>query len=204
MTYGRKATRFGRTAPRDEAFDRLVEDVVVHACLVARLAAQQRIYRHAKMLAGDVPQRNVDGAERAHDRRAPKMSGAVHVLPVVLDAQRVLAHQVMSEFGDDLLGGLQKTPCACLSEPNDASVSVHLDKQISIDRQGFDARDLHDGLGYSGADSHNWVTKPCTTWHCFGRPEMVIVMHASQTRDPRVGARVLSNAVASWHSCMMT
>ena len=92
------------------------EDVVVDPRLVAGLAAEQLVDRHAEVLARDVPERDVDGAERAHDRRAAEVARAVQVLPVVLDPQRVLADQVVRELVDDRFGRLQDSP-RCPTRP---------------------------------------------------------------------------------------
>ena len=113
---GGKAARLRLDAALDQRLDRLGEDVVVDPRLVARLAAEQLVHRHAEVLAGDVPQGDVDGAQRAHDGRATKVRRAVQVLPVVLDAQWVLADQVVRPLGDDLLGGLEVAPGAGLAQ----------------------------------------------------------------------------------------
>src|SRR5216684_7399007 len=134
MAHGSEAARLGRATALDQAFDGLIEHVVVDARLVARLATQKGIDWHAKVLARYVPQGDIDGAERAHDCGAPKMGGAIHVLPVVFDSQWILSDQVVREFGDDLLGGLEKAPGASLAQPDDASIGVNLDKQVAIDR----------------------------------------------------------------------
>ena len=62
------------------------------------------------MFAGDIPQRNVDGADGAHDGGAAKVAGAVHILPVVLDTKRVLTNQVAGELVDDALGAFPGSP----------------------------------------------------------------------------------------------
>src|SRR6266581_7860045 len=145
MAYGGEAARLGRATALDQAFDGLIEHVVVDPRLVARLATQQGIDRHAEVFAGDVPQRDVDGAERAHDRRPAKVGGAIHVLPVVFDAQGILPDQVVREFGDDLLGSFEERPGTGFAQPDDAGIGVNFDKQIAIDRYGFDASDVHVG-----------------------------------------------------------
>jgi hypothetical protein len=108
--------------------------VVVDARFVARLAAQQGIHGHAEVFAGDVPERNVDRAEGAHDGRPTEMRRAIQVLPVVLDTQWILTDQIHGEFGDDLLGSFEKAPGAGLSKADNAGVGVNLDKQVPIYR----------------------------------------------------------------------
>ncbi len=58
-------------------------------------AAEKAIERQPGDLAGDVPERDVDAADRIHDdAAAAKLSGArEHLLPQPLDQQRVLADQ---------------------------------------------------------------------------------------------------------------
>ncbi|MCO5556219.1 hypothetical protein L7F22_009765 [Adiantum nelumboides] len=52
-------------------------------------AAEQPVHRQPRGLAEDVPQREVDGADRGHrDRAAPPVGAPVEVLPGVLDAPR--------------------------------------------------------------------------------------------------------------------
>ena len=87
------------------------------------------------MFAGDIPQCNVDGADGAHDGGAAKVAGAVHVLPVVLDAEWVLTNQVASELTDNALGALQIAPRTCLTQARDAFIGVDLDKQVVVYRQ---------------------------------------------------------------------
>ena len=80
---------------------------------------------------------------RAHDGRAAEVGRAIHVLPVVLDPQRVLADEIQAELLDHLLGRLQKTPGARLAEADDPGIGVDLHEQVAIDRQRLDASDLH-------------------------------------------------------------
>ena len=95
------------------------------------------------MLAGDVPEGDVDGAESAHDGRAAEVAGAVHVLPVVLDEQGVLADEVAAELVDGGGGGLEEAPRAGLAVADYAGVGVDLREQVAVDREGFDGGDLH-------------------------------------------------------------
>src|SRR5207302_4075976 len=154
MADGGEAARLRGATALHQAVDRLAQHVVVDACLVARFAAEQRVDGHAEVLAGDVPQGDVDSAQRAHDRRAAEVRGSVQVLPVVLDTQRILADQVVREFGNDLLGGLQEPPGAGFAQPDEAGVGVHFNKQVAVDRPGFDAGDLHDSQQGTWASLH--------------------------------------------------
>jgi hypothetical protein len=51
---------------------------------------------------------------------------------VVLDAQRILADQIVCELVDHLLGGLEKAPGADLAQSNDSFVRVDLKEEIPI------------------------------------------------------------------------
>ena len=80
------------------------------------------------MFAGNVPQGDVHGAESAHHRRAAKVAPTVHILPMVLDSQRVLADQVALERFNCSGRRLQKPPSAGLAQTGDAGVSIHLNE----------------------------------------------------------------------------
>src|ERR1700716_2297964 len=95
------------------------------------------------MFSSDIPQADVDGAQCAHDGRATKVGRAAQVLPVVLDPEWVLTHEVVSPLGDDLLGGFEVTPGACLAQASDAGVGVHLDEQVAIDWECLDTSNTH-------------------------------------------------------------
>ncbi len=142
----REALRLGVDAALHQLLARLAEDVVVDAGLVARLAAHQLVARHAEVLPGDVPERDVDRAKRAHDRRAPEVGPAVHVVPVVLDPQRILPDQVALEGLDRRSGRLQEAPGPRLAQPDDPRVGVDLHEEIPIHVDVLDLGDLHDAL----------------------------------------------------------
>ena len=76
--------------------------VGVHPHRVPAFAAQKLVDRHPVEFARNVPQRDVDGAQRPHHSGSPEMEAAVHILPVMLDAQRVLADQILPEGIDHL------------------------------------------------------------------------------------------------------
>jgi len=86
MTNRREAACFSVQTTLHQFVGGLPEDVIVDAGLVARLAAQQLVTGHAKMLAGDIPQGDVDSTQSAHDGRPTKVRPPVQVLPVVFDA----------------------------------------------------------------------------------------------------------------------
>src|SRR5437762_2401924 len=67
----------------------------------ARCAAEQLVKRKAGNFRFDVPQRHVDGGDRAHRHRsAPPIGAAMEILPNILDLMRIAADQT----GDDVIG----------------------------------------------------------------------------------------------------
>ena len=143
VTNGGEALLLGVNAALDKLLSRVAHDVVVDAGLVADLAAQQVVDGNAKVLAFDVPQRDVNGGDGAHDGRTTEMRGAVHHVPMVLDQPRVFAHQVLAKLADSGFGGFQMAPGARLTESGDAFVGGNLDEEVAVDGQGFDFGDLH-------------------------------------------------------------
>src|SRR5580704_8428830 len=101
--------------------------------------AQELVDRHHGDLAGDVPQRDVDAANRVHDNAAPSvLPGAhEHLLPQPLDHQRVFANQQRLQI---LVDASRGDPAA---EPRfaDANKTVI---GLDLDQEGAAAR-LHPG-----------------------------------------------------------
>ncbi len=112
---------------------------------VAHGAAQQGVHGGAVGLPCDVPQRLVEAGDGAgEDRAAPVEAALGHDLPVVLDAQRVLADQ---EFGQDVDGGPDDfgAPFDNRFAPADHAL-VGLDaaeQPAGWDEEGLDTGDLH-------------------------------------------------------------
>ena len=102
--------------------------VGVYPDFISYLAAQQLVYRYAVILSGNVVQCHIDGTQCAHDSRSAEMKAAVHVLPVMLNPQRILSDQILPEGFDHLAGGLQKAPVTGFSDSGDAFVGVHFYK----------------------------------------------------------------------------
>ena len=112
MPHRREAALLGVTTALHQLLGRLTEDVAIDSGLVAAAPAHQLVARHAKMLAGDIPQRDIDGAQCAHDGSAAKVAPSIQILPVVLDPQRILADEVAGELLDGLLRGFEVAPGA--------------------------------------------------------------------------------------------
>ena len=106
---GGEAHLFGVFYALNQRLAGVAEDVVIDARLVPRLAAEQLVRGDSEVLSGDVPHGDVEGAERAHDGRAPEVGVEVHILPVVFDAEGVFADQVSREQLD---GGLRRLEVA--------------------------------------------------------------------------------------------
>ena len=121
--------------------------VGVDAQPVAHVAAQQRVDGHAIVLARDVPERLVDARERRHQHvAAAEKGGAVDVLPVVLDAQRVLADQVLGELLHGSPGALGLALQRGLAPADDAVVGGDLDQAHAKAREELlDSRYFHGG-----------------------------------------------------------
>ena len=92
--------------------------------------AEQPIDRHLGDFAGNVPQRDVDPADRLHHDAAPAVLPGTreHLLPQPLDQQRVLADQQrLQGFFDDSCGGAAAE--ACLADADRAVIGFNLDEQ---------------------------------------------------------------------------
>src|SRR5438309_2919037 len=83
--------------------------------------AEEAVYRQFGDLAGDVPQRDVDAADRVHENAAAtELPGACeHLLPEMLDQQRILADEQRLEASfDDGRGDTATDPS--LADSDDA------------------------------------------------------------------------------------
>ena len=100
--------------------------------VLARLAAEQLIERHVERLALDVPQRQVDGAERVQPLLAGRVE-PVHEggLPDHLGVERVLADDASGDVADRV-----RRPA--LPDPGDAGVGVDEHDHVAL-REGLRA-----------------------------------------------------------------
>src|SRR5260370_7519295 len=97
--------------------------------------AEQAIDRQLGDLAGDVPQRDVDAADRLHDEAAPAvLPGArEHLLPEIFDQLRVLANEQRREvFFDHRRGDAAADPG--FADADEATVGLDLDDQRAAPR----------------------------------------------------------------------
>ena len=131
----------------------MVVEGAIGAHLVAHLAAEQAVDRHACRLAGDVPERHLDGAHR----RAPRLEAATHADAPhdPLDVDRVLPDDPRLELQYDRLevrlGRLDLTPAG------DALVRRDADHRCAGDDSAFHVRDLQ---GFFLRLSYSRRTKP--------------------------------------------
>jgi hypothetical protein len=120
-------------------------DPRVHPDPVAHRAAEQGVHRPAVRLAGDVPQRLVDAGDRAGQDRAAAVEAALgEHLPVVLDAQRVSADEMVAELGDRGPYGFRPALHHRLAPAGDALVGPHAQEEpAGRDQEGVQRNDLH-------------------------------------------------------------
>ncbi len=114
--------------------------------LVAEGAAQQAADRLAQQLAGEIPERDVDGAQHAHDP-ATLGVGVEHVVKVDVDGQRVLADQ--AQVGQarpfQMINGRadKGTGAVAWPDPEQAGVGLHLDQRgPALGLEDLDVGDL--------------------------------------------------------------
>ena len=90
---------------------------------IAQRTAEHAVHGQPGGLAGDVPQRHVDAADRGvEDRPAAKERAAIHLLPQVLDAGGVLPDKKRAEPLHHLRDGLVHLEQAALAGAVDAAV----------------------------------------------------------------------------------
>ena len=140
--------------PRDcgvlRALDQLgrpvAADPAIDPHLLAHRPAQQRMHRLAQHLALDVPQRLVDAGQRAHMHGAAAIeAAAIQHRPVILDRRRVLADQIIGQFGD---AGRHRFGAAFhhrLAPAGDAFIGLDLQEQPARrHHEGGELGDFHE------------------------------------------------------------
>ena len=121
----------------DQFLLRVSFDVVVYSRLVTHLPAEQLIHGHIEMLARNVPESNVDGTDRTHDRRAPEVRTSIQILPMVFDQKRILTDEIITVALHHGSRSLQVAPRAGFPETRDSGIRVDLQEQVSVDWQDF-------------------------------------------------------------------
>jgi hypothetical protein len=127
----------------DDALDGRRVGVDVESNAIARLPPEELIGGHAEVLPGDVPQRNIDGAECGAHRGAAELGVPVEELPVMLDLERVFASKVRGPRLDHPLRRRGVAPHPRLAEPGEPVVGVDLEVHPSVaDQVRVDLLDL--------------------------------------------------------------
>ena len=121
------------------ALERNANAAVVDADLVPNFASEELVHRHSSGLAGNVPQRNLDRA----DRRAPRLETAqpADAAYDTLDVGRVLTKDgitVVENEGFEI--GLRPLG---LAETFDAFVGSDADDRVIADDGAFEVGDFH-------------------------------------------------------------
>ena len=102
--------------------------------LIAHLAAQQLIDRHAQRLALDVVQRHLDpGLGAVLDRSAAREVAVMDRLPQLLDPERILARNHAPVFLDQR--GHRRWPAGRVAPADNAFVGLDLDEHIVPGRE---------------------------------------------------------------------
>ncbi len=132
--------------------------VPVHGDPVTAPAAEELVDGEAGGLALDVPERGVDGRDGRHgDRTATPVAALVEVLPGVLDAGRVPAHEERADVVGEVAGDGQLA--AVESRVADAG-----DALVRGDLEGHEvaARGGHDDLGVDDLHPLTSASASCT------------------------------------------
>ena len=148
----REALRVGGIAAV-EIFHPPAAQVGVEPHEIAHRPAPELVARHAVNLPEDVPQRDVDPADRgaAHDPVAVPEMLAVHHLPQMLDARRVLPDQELADVLDRARDGagvpLQRR-LAPAPQPRLIGQDLHEDPvpHAGVTDESLDGGDLHANL----------------------------------------------------------
>src|SRR5690606_21926741 len=121
--------------------------VAVETNLVACLAPEELPDRLSERLPEDVPQRDLDGAQRGHQHRSAAIARAdEHAAPEALDLRRIATDEitlVLLDGGGDGRALVRERP---LTEAGDALVGVELDEDeilvvAGVDQEGLEVRD---------------------------------------------------------------
>ena len=106
----------------------------VALAVVAGGASEQLVHRHVQRLALDVPERQVQGAQRVRLLAARRVEpGDVRLLPDGLDPERVLADQRARHL-------LERVLRAALAEARDAEVGLDRDQHVALIEEGIQVR----------------------------------------------------------------
>ena len=110
----------------DELLGRVPDQVPVDAHAVTGRAAEEVVHRDAEPLALEIPERDVDSRDGAHDHLAGRPERAAHHLaPPVLDLRRILADEQLPEVVEDADHAAAAPGEARLADPGQPLVRAH-------------------------------------------------------------------------------
>ena len=160
--------------------------------LVAELATEEIPDGGAVVLALDVPQRDVDGAQRSRQDVAAERAHPVEGLLDVVDAKGVLADEVLAELVDDRRRGVREAPGAGLADAGEAAVGRDPDDvvgpdQIASDEESLDLLDLHAAALTLSPASGRWGRPSRVGNHSSPRPSLAILWAGNDTSRARTG-----------------
>src|SRR5262249_25349133 len=98
------------------------------------------------VLTGQIPQGDIDSTELSHHDRATEVRPPIHILPVMLDTERILANEIFRKFIDCRRRGFGKSPGAGLTQPFQTIVSSNFNKQKPIKALCLYSVDAHNGI----------------------------------------------------------
>src|SRR5699024_1884242 len=114
----------------------------------SRCPAEEFMDRNAETLSRQVPQRNVDRAQRPHDDGTAEMICAIHELPVVPDPPRILSDEVIAERLHRFGGGLLVGPGTGLTETVQSVIGFNADVKNPVDLDRANSSDLWHQVSY--------------------------------------------------------
>ena len=143
MTQRGKAFFFSLDRVFNQLFFSTSGSVVVDPHFIPALSAQKTIDWNTIELTGDVIECFIQSRDRAHHGCATEMAETIHILPVMLDIQRILPHQILTEHLDCFTGRCQQTPCAAFADAIQSIVCVDFGIDSPVCAQNFNTADFH-------------------------------------------------------------
>src|SRR5262245_47079279 len=110
---------------------------------IAILATQQLPDGSLQKLPLDIPQRDVDGADRTAQYGAAEWSHAVEVLPMPLDLARIFSDQILTKRLYYCVDGRWVGPARGLPEPDEPVLGGDADKVCAAEHERLDLGELH-------------------------------------------------------------
>jgi hypothetical protein len=104
--------------------------MTVEADPVAAGTADQIVYRTTEGLADDIPERDLNAADRGnnHSGLTDLVEGAVHAVIEILDVEGIFADDELAEILDGFFDDRATRPVGRIAEPDDALIGMDFDK----------------------------------------------------------------------------